>query len=212
MLRGSRILGPARFRFRGTVIEIHPKQIDGAWDQGYVLDVHTISSTMIGYNEFGHPEFDTVRSPMGELVYRLKYKGDKSVVAAMLDTVVSFVENWGIHSDAILPMPPSKMQRSFQPVIEIATDLAKGLKIPLNTTSLTKTKVTGQMKDVGDFSARVAALSAVFSCDGELQGKDVLLVDDLFQSGASMNVAARTLKEQGLVSSVYALALTRTRN
>ena len=26
---------------------------------------------MIGYNEFGHPEFDTVRSPLGELVYRV---------------------------------------------------------------------------------------------------------------------------------------------
>jgi len=197
---------------RGTVIEIHPKEIKGAWDQGYVLDVHTISSTMIGYNEFGHPEFDTVRSPMGELVYRLKYKGDKAAVSAMLDTVVTFVENWRVHPGAVIPMPPSKMRRTFQPVVEIATDLAKGLKIPLNTTSLTKTKVTGQMKDVGDFSARVAALSAVFTCDKELEGQDVLLVDDLFQSGASMNVAARTLKEQGLVSSVFALALTRTRN
>jgi len=109
-------------------------------------------------------------------------------------------------------MPPSKLQRSFQPVVEIATDLAKGLKISLNTTSLTKTKVTVQMKDAGDFSARVAALSAALTCSRELEGQDVLLVDDLFQSGASMNVAARTLKEQGLVSSVYALALTRTRN
>ncbi len=68
------------------------------------------------------------------------------------------------------------------------------------------------MKDVGDFHARVATLSAAFTCDTELEGKRVLLVDDLFQSGASMNVAARTLKEQGLVRSVYALALTRTRN
>jgi len=61
------------------MIEIHPKEIKGAWDKGYVLDLHTISSTMIGYNEFGHPEFDTVRSQLGELVYRLKYKSDKAV-------------------------------------------------------------------------------------------------------------------------------------
>jgi hypothetical protein len=52
------------------VIETHPKEIEGSWDRGYVLDAHTISSTMIGYNEFGHSEFDTVRSPLGELVYR----------------------------------------------------------------------------------------------------------------------------------------------
>jgi predicted amidophosphoribosyltransferase len=44
-----------------------------------------------------------------------------------------------------------------------------------------------------------------------LEGKNVLLLDDLFQSGASMNVAAKTLKERALVKSIYALALTRTR-
>jgi len=167
---------------------------------------------MIGYNEFGHPEFDTVRSPMGELVYRLKYKSDRAAVSTMLDTVVKFVKEWAIHPDAIVPMPPSKLQRSFQPVVEIATDLAKALNVGLNTTSLRKTMVTGQMKDVGDYSERVAALSAAFACDKQLEGKKVLIFDDLFQSGASMNVAARTLKEQGLVTSVFALAVTRTRN
>ncbi len=46
--------------------EIHPKEIKGASDVGYVLDLHAISSTMIGYNEFGHPESDTQTSPLGE--------------------------------------------------------------------------------------------------------------------------------------------------
>ena len=68
------------------------------------------------------------------------------------------------------------------------------------------------MKDVGDFAARVAALEAAFVSDRGLEGRSVLLLDDLFQSGATMNVAARTLKRQGLVKSVCALALTRTRN
>ena len=193
------------------MMEIHPKEIKGSWDQGYVLDVHTISSTMIGYNEFGHPEFDTVRSQLGELVYRLKYKADKGAIPTVVEVTASFVGSWGIKPDAIVPMPPSK-QRSFQPVVELAGELARALKIPLNTESLKKTKTTQQMKDVGDFAARVATLEAVFTSDKGLEGKTVLLFDDLFQSGATMNVAARTLKSQGLVKSVYALALTRTRN
>jgi competence protein ComFC len=81
-----------------------------------------------------------------------------------------------------------------------------------NGDSLKKTKATQQMKDVGDFGARVAALEAAFASDKALEGKAVLLFDDLFQSGATMNVAARALKGQGQVKSVYALALTRTRN
>jgi len=194
------------------MIEIHPREIKGSWDQGYVLDVHTISSTMIGHNEFGHPEFDTVRSELGELVYRLKYRADKGVIPSIVEATVRFVNTWGIHPDTVVPMPPSKVQRAFQPVVDVASELAKSLGIALDTTSLEKTKITPQMKDVGDFAARVGALEAVLGCGKDLAGRQVLLIDDLFQSGASMNVAARTLKQQGLVKSVYALALTRTRN
>lgn len=193
------------------MIAIHPREIRGSWDQGYVLDVHTISSTMIGYNEFGHPEFDTLRSELGEMVYRLKYKGDKSVIAPIVETIAAFVKNWRIHPDAVVPMPPSK-QRSFQPVLAIAGELARSINLPLHTDCIKKTKATDQMKDLGDFAARAAALEAALTSDKALEGKAVLLFDDLFQSGATMNVAARTLKGQGQVKSVYALALTRTRN
>jgi competence protein ComFC len=193
------------------VIELHPREIKGSWDCGHVLDVHTISSTLIGYNEFGHAEFDTVRSPLGELVYRLKYKGDKNAISSIVEAVSGHLKATGIAPKVIVPMPPSK-QRAFQPVLEIATELAKAQGVLFNATALTKVKGTPQMKDIGDFSARMVALEAAFAADRSLEGKDVLLLDDLFQSGASMNVAAKTLKEQGLVKSVYVLALTRTRS
>lgn len=194
------------------MIEIHPKEIKGSWDRGYVLDLHTISSTMIGYNEFGHPEFDTVRSPLGELVYRLKYKGDKGAIVSIVEAIAGFMKTSDINPDVVVPIPPSKLQRSFQPVIEVGTELAKTLGVTFNSTSLKKAKATPQMKDVGDFSARVATLEAAFVSERDLEGRTVLLLDDLFQSGATMNVASRTLKDQGRVKSVYALALTRTRN
>ena len=146
------------------MIKINPGQIRGSWDQGYVLDVHTISSTMIGYNEFGHPEFDTLRSELGELVYRLKYIGDKRAIAPIVEVIVEFVKTWGVHPDTIVPVPPSQ-QRSFQPVVEIAGELARSMNIPLNTDSLKKMKTTQQMKDVGDFSARVATLETAFASD-----------------------------------------------
>jgi competence protein ComFC len=192
-------------------MEIHPKKIVGAWDEGYVLDVHTISSTMIGYNEFGYPEFDTVRSPLGEIVYRLKYKADKAAVTEIVEVMAEFIRSWGIRPDVVVAMPPSKV-RVFQPVSEITGGLAVALGIPTDSRSLTKTKTTSQMKDIGDFSARVAALESAFAVTKDLQDRAVLLVDDLFQSGASMNVVATTLKREGLVKAVYVLAATRTRS
>jgi predicted amidophosphoribosyltransferase len=90
--------------------------------------------------------------------------------------------------------------------------LSRELGITLDSASLNKTKATPQMKDIGDFSERVAALESAFVAGKNLAGKTILLIDDLFQSGATMNVAARTLKEQGHVKAVHAIALTRTRS
>ena len=192
------------------LIEINPVKITGAWDDGYCLDRHTISSTMIGYNEFGHPEFDTQRSALGELIYRLKYKGDVGSIPFIVETAAHFIRGWGISLDQIIPMPPSK-QRTMQPVFEIASALASTLGIAVDTKSVSKTTSTLQMKDIGDYSARMVALESTIQVEGDLDGKRVLLMDDLFQSGASMNVVARAIKDIGRARPVYAIALTRTR-
>ncbi len=193
-------------------MEIQPTEIKGSWDAGYVLDRHTISSTMIGYNEYGHPEFDTQRSPLGELVYRLKYKGDKNAIPSIVEAVVLFLRGRAIEADVLVPMPPSKVHRAYQPVIEIASELSKTLKIALDTASLRKRTITPQMKDIGDYAARVAVLETAFDVSKDLEGKRILLIDDLLQSGATMNVVAKTLKEQGQAKAVYVIALTRTRS
>lgn len=115
---------------------------------------------------------------------------------AIVEAVAGFLKNWSICPDVVIPMPPSK-QRSFSTggrEIEIASELSKSLGIALDTTSLKKTKTTPKMKDIGDFSARVAALDAAFTTGRDLEGRQILLIDDLFQSGATMNVAAQTLK------------------
>ena len=191
-------------------IETNPVKVTGAWDEGYSLDRHTISSTMIGYNEFGHPEFDTQRSALGELIYRLKYKGDVGSIPSIVETAAHFIREWGVSLDLIIPMPPSK-QRLVQPVFEIASALASTFGIAVDTRSVSKTSSTLQMKDIGDYSARVAALESTIKVEGNLNGKRVLLVDDLFQSGASMKVVARAIKDLGHTRAIYAIALTRTR-
>jgi competence protein ComFC len=104
---------------------------------------------MIGYNEFGHPEFDTQRSALGELIYRLKYKGDIGSIPSIVETAAHFIRGWGISLDVIIPMPPSK-QRLVQPVFEIASALSSTLGIAVDTKSVSKKSSTPQMKDIGD--------------------------------------------------------------
>jgi hypothetical protein len=48
----------------------------------------------LGDDEFGHARFETKRSPCGELLYRLKYHGDRSSVDELVEALVSFVRLW----------------------------------------------------------------------------------------------------------------------
>ena len=42
-----------------AIVKINPIKIEGRWNSGVALDLHTTSSTPIGYNEFGYMQFDT---------------------------------------------------------------------------------------------------------------------------------------------------------
>lgn len=86
---------------------ISPKKIAGKWTSGYALDIHTISSTHLGLNEYGHDVFDTKRSELGELLYRLKYNSDKSAATEIVEAAFKFVKPSVNKFDLIVPVPPS---------------------------------------------------------------------------------------------------------
>lgn len=187
-----------------------PSAITGPWKAGFALDEHTVSSEFLGYNEHGHAIYDTVRSEIGELVYRLKYQGDQSTVTQLAQVVAEFISHKKLPIDAVVPVPPSK-QRRVQPVGLIAESVAKRLDIAYDSKALRKVRESPQLKSVIQLKDRRAALAGAFTASAEaLQGKSVLLLDDLYRSGASMEEAARTIRKSG-ARTVYALALTRTR-
>lgn len=195
-------------------VQIKPKALRGEWKRGFALDVHTTSSVFVGHNEYGHPEFATTRSPLGELLYRLKYKCDISAIEEITDTVVDFLESSeiGIDIDAIVPMPPSNM-RTSQPVFQIANVLGKKLEVPVLDRCVTKTKRTPQLKDIYNYEERRKLLEGAFAINrSQSAGKTLLLFDDLYRSGATMNAVARELATTGDAKDVFALALTHTRS
>lgn len=191
-------------------VDINPQKIGGAWEQGYSLDRHTVSSTMTGYNEYGHPEFDTKRSPIGELVYRLKYKSDSKAIEPIVQTVKDFLSGWDIHPNLLVPVPPSNVARRNQPVIEIARRLSKITGLQLGEQCVKKVKKTSQLKDGADFDEKVEVLKDAFEISEDVAGKKILIFDDLYDSGATMNTIAEGLWKKG-ARAVYALTLTRTR-
>lgn len=191
-------------------MKISPRAIAGPWKAGFTLDEHTVRSDFLGYNEQEHAVYDTVRSEVGELVYRLKYQGDQSAVPPLARVVAEFISSKDLPIDVVVPLPPSK-QRSVQPVRSIGASVAKRLDIAYDSRALRKVRVSPELKSMNELKDRRAALAGAFIASAEaLKGKSVLLLDDLYRSGASMEEAARAIRKSG-AKAVYALALTRTR-
>lgn len=192
-------------------VQTKPMKIPGSWKDGYVLDYHTKSSDFVGYDEYGHPQFSTVRTPVGDLLYRLKYRGEKDALADLVSIAAEFIRKWGPPVKAIVPVPPSR-RRSSQPVMQIAQGLAKLLEVPVCDV-VRKAPIAKELKDAFDYHERLKLLENVYSVTAtDLRGKAVLLVDDLYRSGATLNAVTASLASQGKAREVYAFCLTRTRS
>jgi len=190
---------------------INPKKITGNWVSGYALDLHTLSSTHVGVNEFGHDVFDTKRSELGELIYRLKYNGDQSAAAEIVATAATFVRPSLKKFDLIVPVPPSGV-RAVQPVILLATGIGTALGLPV-ANCIGTTRPPTQLKGVIDVERRKELLDGLYSVDTvQTRAKNILLFDDLFRSGATMNTITDLLMQAGKAASVRALTITRTRS
>jgi competence protein ComFC len=195
-------------------MNIDPREIKGIWENGWALDVHTISSTFDGYNEWGYKVYDTKRSDIGELLYKIKYKYDKSQINIIAQVVVDFIHSKEELKDlhAIIPVPPSDTSRSFQPVQEIAAIIGKTLDKPIPADYLHKIKYTTALKNMTDTQNRKAELEGAFKVtDYKLAGHHVLVFDDFFRSGETLNAICEVLISQGKVGKISVITVTETR-
>lgn len=182
--------------------------LEGSWEKGYSLDTHTIKST---YNSDG--SFNTERSYIGELLYQIKYRFDKTKIKELAE-IIAYELGWMYFYpiDLIIPIPPSNLNRPFQPLIEIAKELSKIINVPMASDLVIKVKNTPPIKQVDDEESRKKLLESAFVIsDKSYKGKDILLFDDLYRSGETLNAVAKYLKTQGEVGKIYVLTITKTR-
>jgi len=192
------------------VTKINPRKIDGPWADGRVLDLHSTGSEFLGYDEYGHEQFDTRRTEVGELLYRLKYRSDASALEEIGAVAEKFIRSWGVAFDVIVPAPPTRSRR-VQPLHQIADELAKRFRVPVIKAVSKKAAGAAELKNLREYHEREAVLEGALMVDARtINGKRVLLVDDLIRSGATLSAVARALNEAG-AATVLAFALTRTR-
>ena len=194
------------------MVKFNPRKIYGSWSDGYVLDLHSTGSTYIGDNEFGHPQFETHRTEIGELLFRLKYRSDETAVNELVEAASSFIRKWAVKPSIIITVPLTKAYRKLQPVARLADGLGARLKIPVAHDAIRKQKQFAELKNVYDAEERRRLLDGAFDIiSSRVKGHRVLLVDDLYRSGATMNAIGDALQRSGAIA-VFAFAFTQTRS
>lgn len=184
--------------------------LKGNWHLGWALDYHTTPN-----NDPDNKNSDYRRTQIGELLYLIKYQSDYSRLNELVEIAAGFIKARGLYLclDAIVPVPPSNLDRYFQPVYELALQLGKTLTIKVFPELIEKTKDTSELKNIESRVQRKNELSGAFKIESPLlKNKSVLLLDDLFRSGETLREITRVLYGQGEVKKVYVLTVTKTRS
>ncbi|MDZ7263557.1 MAG: RecQ family ATP-dependent DNA helicase [candidate division KSB1 bacterium] len=176
--------------------------LPGSFDLGYALDNHTIISE-------GNRQY----TRLGRMVYEFKYQGQKSHLDGLVTEMVKFLdENEDYRNiDFVIPVPSTQTGRNYDPVLMLARELSRRAAIPLNENCLTKTRKTQPQKEQVNKTQKQLNVKDAFRVNDSLalKGKTALLLDDLYDSGATLDECTRVLREAG-VRKVLALTLTRT--
>lgn len=190
---------------RVDVLEIH-----GQWDRGFVLDRHSIHSTLAGHDAHGHPTFDTEYTQVGRALYQLKCHDDYAQVPALAKALHTHILPRLPRIHVVVPMAPSK-KRPRQPVTHVAAYLARMLKVPAQKHFLLKASGSQSLKNLATRREKDAALAGRLSLAHDLDGDgplNVLLVDDLYETGASLDAACLVLRECAKIQHIYVAVLT----
>jgi ComF family protein len=170
------------------------------------------------------PVFDHLRAvclfdgAARNLVHGLKYR-DRTELAPMMARWMARAGAEGIDDcDVILPVPLHRW-RLFSRRFNQAADLARALAVetgkPMLPNALRRRRRTAQQVGLGK-AAREANMKGAFEVTGEgkaaLLGKRVLLIDDVYTTGATVSAATRALKRAGVTKVdvlTFAMAFAR---
>lgn len=145
-----------------------------------------------------------------ELVHKLKYK-DKQNIAKTMAAMIKDVLGNDLKYDMIVPVPihPTRLKkRGYNQAQLIAVELENIVNIPmikaLKRTKNTPSQVLFKERD------RWYNVECAFSCTLNLNGKRIMLIDDVITTGATVHYCAEALKASGAVY-VTAISFARTK-
>jgi len=180
------------------------------------LSEEFITNELSKTNETNNPKFKAlfqykdkiVRQAIWEIKYRANKKILEKFTIALYDFILEEISDEmlfnNFHSPILIPIPTNKQslkERGFNQCELIVKEIIKidgGRNFSADFKSLRKIKETGHQSKTKNRAQRLKNLEGCFEADTEkVKGKNIILIDDVITTGATMKEATRALKRVG---------------
>jgi ComF family protein len=133
-------------------------------------------------------------------VLGLKYGANLAMGDALYQLLFDLLEPWREEIDLVTPVPLSRQrekQRGYNQAALLARPLASGLDLAYRPHALRRVRDTDSQ--VGKtLQERRLNVGGAFEASGKrVEGRHVLLVDDVLTTGSTLDAAAHALKQAG---------------
>jgi ComF family protein len=148
-----------------------------------------------------------------DILHKFKYEGKLNLGDVISDILIENFPNDLDEVDIIIPVPLhiSKLRRrEYNQSVVLGMNLAKHLKVSFNPFVLKKIRDTRPQVEIKNEDERRKNIKGAFSVvDSEkIRKRSVLLIDDVFTTGSTINECTRTLLGAGALR-VQAITLMR---
>jgi ComF family protein len=143
-------------------------------------------------------------------VHELKYRNLRAIVPALAVFLFEYLRENPLPGNVLVPVPIHRQrlrERGYNQSSLLAHELHRLSGLPLVDNCLVRTAYIAPQAKAATAAERFRNISGAFACTNtRLQGKQVILLDDVSTSGATMNACAAALKSAG-AAAVWGLAL-----
>ena len=144
---------------------------------------------------------------IAEAILRFKKSG-QTEYAPFFTQYLSVPEEW--QADVLVPVPMHPLKeylRGFNHSALLCAYLSHAVQIPYSTKLLHKVRFTGEQKQQASAAERRRNIRGSFKADPLAKNMRIVLVDDVFTTGATVYECAKALKQQGALK-VFLAAVT----
>ena len=163
-------------------------------------------------------EIDGIRSPfkfdgvVRQAIYQLKYGNIRALAKSLAQLLFDYLVTSPIPGEILVPVPLHRKrlrERGYNQSGLLASELGKLIQLPVVDNCLIRERHALPQARTSNVEERRSNVAGVFACrDDRLRCKQILLIDDVSTSGATLDSCAAALKAAG-ATSVWGLVLSR---